>query len=119
MATIGDPLVDLAWAMIFHPEPGEPMPPRGAAATTRSTVDGLPSEADLLARYADRHRARPGAPSTGTHVFSRWKLAIVLEGSYAKWQRGESTKPVHEYFGPQADLLLDSALAHPTEGDSR
>ena len=43
-------------------------------------------------------------------VFSRWKLAIVLEGSYAKFLRGESKKPVHEYFGKQADQLLASAL---------
>jgi len=44
-------------------------------------------------------------------VFSRWKLAIVLEGSYAKFQRGLSDKPMHERFGAQADLLLDSATA--------
>ena len=44
-------------------------------------------------------------------VFSRWKLAIVLEGSYAKFLRGESKKPVHGYFGQQADALLASALA--------
>ena len=44
-------------------------------------------------------------------VFSRWKLAIVLEGSYAKFLRGESKKAVHEYFGKQADQLLASARA--------
>ncbi len=42
-------------------------------------------------------------------MFSRWKLAIVLEGSYAKFLRGESKKPIHEYFGQQADQLLESA----------
>jgi hypothetical protein len=36
-------------------------------------------------------------------------LAIVLEGSYAKWQRGESAKPIHEFFGAQADTLLAGA----------
>jgi hypothetical protein len=42
-------------------------------------------------------------------VFARWKLAIVLEGSYAKFLRGHSDKPIHEFFGAQVDLLLDSA----------
>ncbi len=42
-------------------------------------------------------------------MFARWKLALVLEGSYAKFQRGLSDKPVHEYFGAQVDLLLASA----------
>ncbi|CAB4776670.1 unannotated protein [freshwater metagenome] len=35
----------------------------------------------------------------------------MLEGSFAKWQRGESNKAVHEHFGPQADRLLLSAAA--------
>ena len=51
-------------------------------------------------------------------MFARWKLAIVLEGSYAKFLRGESKKPVHEYFGQQADLLLASTLAM-VDGRSR
>ena len=42
-------------------------------------------------------------------VFARWKLAIALEGSYAKFLRGLSDKPIHEFFGMQADLLLESA----------
>ena len=42
-------------------------------------------------------------------MFARWKLAIVLEGSYAKFLRGLSDKPIHEFFGDQVDLLLDSA----------
>jgi hypothetical protein len=33
----------------------------------------------------------------------------VLEGSYAKFVRGLSDKPVHEHFGAQVDLLLASA----------
>jgi hypothetical protein len=40
-----------------------------------------------------------------------WKLAIVLEGSYAKFQRGESKKAVHEFFGLQTDMLLESATS--------
>ena len=51
-------------------------------------------------------------------VFSRWKLAIVLEGSYAKFVRGQSDKPVHEFFGPQADLLLADASALIERGDA-
>jgi hypothetical protein len=42
-------------------------------------------------------------------VFARWKLAIVLEGSYAKFRRGQSDNPVHQFFGAQVDLLLISA----------
>jgi len=107
MASIGDPLVDVAWALIFHPAAGQAMSlgMRGEHVFDRASV---PSAAELLDRYA------AGSGRDLTHmrwydVFARWKLAIALEGSYAKWQRGESTKPVHEYFGRQADALLTEA----------
>jgi aminoglycoside phosphotransferase (APT) family kinase protein len=108
MASIGDPLVDLAWAMIFHPGPEGTMP-LGTASPPAFDRTGLPSAAALVARYGER-TARDVSRIDWYDVFSRWKLAIVLEGSYAKFLRGESKKPVHEYFGKQADQLLASAL---------
>jgi len=68
----------------------------------------VPSQQSLLDPYAARS-GRDLSAYPWYEVFSRWKLAIVLEGSDAKWQRGESTKPIHEYFGPQADMLLAQA----------
>jgi aminoglycoside phosphotransferase (APT) family kinase protein len=109
MAAIGDPLVDLAWAMIFHPGPDGTMR-LGIAKEPRFAVEHLPGRAALVERYA----ARSGRDTSAIgwyDVFARWKLAIVLEGSYAKFQRGLSDKPVHEHFGAQADLLLASATA--------
>ena len=109
MASIGDPLVDLAWAMIFHPGPEGTMP-LGVAAAPAFDRSVLPSAAELVARYG-ASTGRDVSRIDWYDVFSRWKLAIVLEGSYAKFLRGESKKPVHEYFGQQADALLTSALA--------
>jgi len=107
MAAIGDPLVDLAWALIFHPGPEGTMP-LGRAKEPRFAVEQLPDRRSLVERYA----ARSGREtrSIGWYdVFARWKLAIVLEGSYAKYLRGLSDNPMHEFFGRQADLLLESA----------
>jgi len=108
MASIGDPLVDLAWAMIFHPGPEGTMP-LGVASAPAFDRSNLPSAAELVTRYGERS-GRDVSRIDWYDVFSRWKLAIVLEGSYAKFLRGESKKPVHEYFGKQADALLASAL---------
>ena len=107
MASIGDPLVDLAWAMIFHPEPGATMP-LGAHGDHRFSLERMPSSAAMVERYAKRSR-RDVSAIAWYEVFARWKLAIVLEGSYAKFVRGESSKPIHEFFGSQVDLLLASA----------
>jgi aminoglycoside phosphotransferase (APT) family kinase protein len=108
MATIGDPLVDLAWALIFHPVGGTM--PLGTAGPDKFDLDRIPPPEAMVERYAERS-GRDVSAVDWYHVFARWKGAIVLEGSFAKWQRGESDKPVHEWFGPQADLLLQSATA--------
>jgi aminoglycoside phosphotransferase (APT) family kinase protein len=107
MAAIGDPLVDLAWAMIFHPGPGGTMR-LGMSREPTFALDELPGRDALVSRYAARS-GRDTAAMAWYDVFARWKLAIVLEGSYAKFVRGLSDKPAHQYFGHQADLLLESA----------
>lgn len=107
MAAIGDPLVDLAWSLIFHPGPDGTMR-LGVAKEPRFDVAHLPDRVQLVERYA----ARSGRDVTAIgwyDVFARWKLAVVLEGSYTKFLRGLSDKPIHEFFGSQVDLLLDSA----------
>ncbi|MHB8464974.1 MAG: phosphotransferase family protein, partial [Acidimicrobiales bacterium] len=116
MAAIGDPLVDLAWALIFHPGPEGTMR-LGMAKEPRFDVANLPDRAELVARYA----SRSGRDTTAIgwfDVFARWKLAVVLEGSYAKFLRGLSDKPVHEHFGSQVDLLFESATSLIDRGDA-
>ena len=108
MTTIGDPLIDLAWALIFWPEEGNlialapPGSPNGLAAEQCQTP------AQLVQRYA----AATGRDLSGFdwyQAFSAWKLAIVLEASYAKFRRGESNNPHHEVFGFVVDELLSRA----------
>ena len=109
MASIGDPLIDLAWAMIFHPG-REGTIPLGVAASPGLDRSHMPTRSLLIARYAERSGRNVGGIDW-YHVFARWKLAIVLEGSYAMFLRGESKKAVHEFFGKQSDMLLESALS--------
>jgi aminoglycoside phosphotransferase (APT) family kinase protein len=114
MASIGDPLVDLAWALIFHPTEGTMR--LGTAKDPRFAAVGLPSIAQLVERYAEAS-GRDTSNIGWYDVFSRWKLAVVLEGSYAKFVRGLSDKPIHEFFGQQAELLLASARTIIDRGD--
>jgi aminoglycoside phosphotransferase (APT) family kinase protein len=107
MAGIGDPLVDLAWALIFHPGADGTIP-LGVSKQPMFALESLPDRRQLIDRYAQKSGRDTG--SIGWYdVFARWKLAIALEGSYAKFLRGQSDKPLHEFFGMQADLLLESA----------
>ena len=94
-----------------RPRVGADLPPRsrgtmplGMAEEPRSPSSTCPTG---CAGRALRRALRPRRRRSGWYdVFSRWKLAIVLEGSYAKFLRGLSDKPIHEFFGSQADLLL-------------
>ncbi len=108
MAAVGDPLVDLAWALIFHPGPEGTMP-LGRGKEPAFVLESLPDRSRLIERYSQAS-GRDTASIGWYDVFARWKLAVVLEGSYAKFVRGQSDKPVHEFFGRQVDLLLGSAL---------
>jgi aminoglycoside phosphotransferase (APT) family kinase protein len=108
MAAIGDPLIDLAWALIFHPGPEGTMP-LGRGKEPVFVLESVPDRRRLIERYSESS-GRDTASIGWYDVFARWKLAVVLEGSYAKFLRGQSDKPVHEFFGGQADLLLESAV---------
>jgi aminoglycoside phosphotransferase (APT) family kinase protein len=108
MAAIGDPLIDLAWALIFHPGPEGTMP-LGRGKEPAFVLETVPDRRRLIERYSEAS-GRNTASLGWYDVFARWKLAVVLEGSYAKFLRGQSDKPLHEYFGRQVDLLLASAM---------
>ena len=107
MAAVGDPLVDLAWALIFHPGPEGTMP-LGRIKQPVFSLEDLPDRSALIQRYSVAS-GREIDSTAWYDVFARWKLAIVLEGSYAKFLRGLSDKPLHELFGAQVDLLLASS----------
>jgi aminoglycoside phosphotransferase (APT) family kinase protein len=108
MTTVGDPLIDLAWALIFWPEEGNlialaaPGSPNGIAAEQCQTP------AQLVRRYVEA-TGRDLSGFDWYQAFSAWKLAIVLEASYAKFRRGESTNPHHEVFGFVVDELISRA----------
>lgn len=105
MACIGDPLIDLAWAMIFHPGGTIPL---GVSTPPVFAPTTLPRASDLIGRYEEKS-GRSAAGIGWYAVFARWKLAIALEGSYAKFRRGQSRNPVHEAMGKMTDTLLADA----------
>lgn len=117
MASIGDPLVDLCWMLVFHPT-SEGLMPLGTGSDPKLDPSSVPSVADVIARYAER-TGRDLSAIDWYHVFSRWKMAIVLEGGFAKFQKGRSNNPFHEYFGAQTDRLLESAVVLIDEQELR
>lgn len=108
MTTVGDPLIDLAWAMIFWPEADNLIAIAAPGSDRGMDARFCQSPQALVARYA-RQTGYDLSHFQWYQAFAAWKLAIVLEGSYARFLSGQSNNPNHEFFGFVVDQLLARA----------
>jgi aminoglycoside phosphotransferase (APT) family kinase protein len=100
MATVGDPKLDLAWALRDWPDEGAP--------TSGGYIDlrGMPARAELLRHYAEVS-GRQVDDFDYYLVLARWKLAIVLEQGF----RNAGQDPVLLGFGDTVVDLMRAAGA--------
>ena len=103
MTTIGDPLLDLAWAL------GSLAPDAADSKYMRYLdVTGMPPLEDLLAHY-EKISGRSTQDFPYYLVLARWKLAIVLEMSYARIVKNNIDNPALASFGPLVLELMSKA----------
>jgi aminoglycoside phosphotransferase (APT) family kinase protein len=85
LCTLGDPLADVGLLLVYWSEPGDEFTPLFEAPTVAA---GFPSRDDLRARYEERS----GRDLSGIDYYvalGLWKLAIILEGVYARYAEGQ------------------------------
>jgi aminoglycoside phosphotransferase (APT) family kinase protein len=99
MATVGDPLLDLGWVMMGWSNQGED---RSGGYVD---MEGMPDREDLL-EYYSTESGRPVDDIDYYVVLARFKIAIVLEGGYARVVKGDADNPKTAAFGP---VVLDMA----------
>jgi aminoglycoside phosphotransferase (APT) family kinase protein len=80
--TVGDPLLDIGHLMARWTEPGEE-PALPTLEIEPGSREGLPTRAELAARYAER-TGRDLSSIRYYEVLSLFKLAIILEGGVAR-----------------------------------
>ena len=86
MATLGDPLADLGWLLAFWREANDPAPELKILSHV-TEMPGFPTRAELAHIYAERTGLT--LPDLRYYiVFAMWKMAIVLEGHWARHVRG-------------------------------
>lgn len=84
LCTLGDPLADLGVMLAYWVDPGaEPIPHLSAA----TTLPGFPTGRELTERYAQLSGRDTSAIDLYL-AFAYWKIAIVLEGVYARYRSG-------------------------------
>ena len=101
MATVGDPLLDLGWVIQGWLDDDD------EERATGSYVDytGMPSRTELLDYYSTES-GRDTDEIDYYVILARFKLAVVLEGGYARVVQGTADNPKMEAFG---DVVLNLA----------
>jgi len=107
LCTLGDPLADVGLLLVYWAEEGDSLLPLFEPATM---APGFPSRADVRARYAERS-GRDLAAIDFFVALGYWKLAIILEGVFSRYAKGQYGKPEDgfEEFGRNVARLAEAA----------
>ena len=108
LCTLGDPLADVGLLMVYWPDRGENTLALGMPA---NLAPGFPTREELTSRYAERS-GRDLSDLDFYVALGYWKLAIILEGVYARYTAGGYGK-VNE--GVEAFARLVERLAEEAE----
>jgi aminoglycoside phosphotransferase (APT) family kinase protein len=115
LCTLGDPLADVGLLMVYWPEAGEEGISLGLPATM---APGFPRREELKARYAERS-SRDLSQLDFFVALGYWKLAIILEGVYARYAAGQYGKvdPGIEEFARLVERLAAAAEDAERQGE--
>jgi aminoglycoside phosphotransferase (APT) family kinase protein len=84
LSTLGDPVADFCWSLLYWTDPGDPAPFLDDAPTL---VPVFPRRAEVARRYAERSGRDVSALGWFT-VFGYWKMACIVEGVYSRRRQG-------------------------------
>jgi aminoglycoside phosphotransferase (APT) family kinase protein len=107
LCTLGDPLADVGLLLVYWGEEGDSLLPLFEPATM---APGFPSREDVKALYAERS-GRDLSRIDFYVALGYWKLAIILEGVYSRYTKGQYGKPEagFEEFGKNVERLAEAA----------
>jgi len=108
MATIGDPLADIGYMLMFWAEPGDP--PAGRFELQSVTrLPGFPTRAEMIARYEEGSGRSMRA--LGWYLtLALWKAVVFMEGNYKRAITGTTDDPYLKTFGEGVVQLAERAL---------
>jgi len=104
MATVGDPLFDLAVSLTYWIEPDDPDDLK-AVMPTVTVTPGFMTRRELI----DRYEAQSGRDLSDMHwyvVFGYFKLAAILQQIFARWKNGQTEDERFAHFGERVRTLI-------------
>jgi len=109
MATLGDPLADLGYTLIYWAEAGDPEAEPGVGSLPRVTrAPGFASRAEITEAYAKRS-GRDVSAIDFYQVLALTKLAVIAEGIYARFLQGKTLG--EEFQGMRRESALIAGRA--------
>jgi aminoglycoside phosphotransferase (APT) family kinase protein len=115
MATVGDPLFDLAVSLSYWIEPGDPDELKTVLPTVTETP-GFLTRKELIDHYAEKS----GRDLSDMHwyvVFGYFKLAGILQQIYARYKNGQTTDQRFATFNERVQTLIVHAENLSRTGD--
>ena len=111
LSTLGDPLADLGWLLLFWYEKGDPdvvMPDLMATFTAR---EGYPTRAELIAQY-EAMTGRTFRYERFYRALAAYKMAALGEMFFARYLHDDSDDPLYPKMEAQVPALAERTLAH-------
>ena len=104
MATVGDPLFDLAVSLSYWIEPNDPDDLKAVMPTVTVTPGFISRK-----QFIDRYESRSGRDLSDIHwymVFGYFKLAAILQQIFARWKKGQTEDERFADFGNRVRTLI-------------
>jgi aminoglycoside phosphotransferase (APT) family kinase protein len=110
MATLGDPLADLGYTLIYWGEVGDPDDVTGLGPYRSVTArPGFLTRAELVQEYA-RRSGREVETIDFYSMLALYKLAVISEGIYARYLQGKTVGEGFDQIVRRSSDLARSAL---------
>lgn len=85
LATLGDPVADACWSLLYWADPDDE---DTFLPSSPTTAPGLPRRAEMVGRYAALS-GRPLDDWPWFEAFGWWKMACIVEGVHNRRRRGQ------------------------------
>lgn len=115
MATIGDPLFDLAVSLSYWVEPGDSQELKEVLPTVTDT-EGFMTRKEFIDYYAEKS-GRDLSNMRWYMVFGYFKLAVILQQIYARWHNGQTKDERFANFDERVRNLILHAHDLAQKGD--
>ena len=110
MATLGDPLADLGYTLIYWAEADDPQAEGGVGSLPRVTREpGFHTRAELIEAYAKKS-GRDVSAVDFYQVLALTKLAVIAEGIYARFLQGKTLGKDFEGMKRESERIAARAL---------